>query len=212
MILTVASYKGGVGKTTTAVHLAAFFGPGVALLDGDSTRNAMAWDRRGGFPFVVAPVEQLGKLARVHEHIVIDTGQRPSAKDLEAAAGGCDLLVIPASPSALDIDGLGRTIEAMRELGIRNFRVLLTRVAADAAKEADELRGLLRGAKVPTFATEIPRLKAFEKAAAAGVTVDQVKDDRNAARAWSCYEAVGRELTEPIFPFHREAMKEAVLV
>lgn len=125
---------------------------------------------------------------------MIDTGQRPSAEDLEAAAGGCDLLVIPAVPSALDTDGLGRTIEALRELNIENFKVLLTRVAADAAKEAEELRKLLAAAKAPVFAAEIPRLKAFEKAAAAGVTVDLVKDDRNAARAWECYAAVGREL------------------
>jgi chromosome partitioning protein len=199
MILSVVSYKGGCGKTTTAVHLAAYLNSltpadKAVLLDGDPTRNATAWSRRGaGFLFPVAPVEQLGKLARIHEHLVIDTGQRPSADDLEAAAGGCDLLVIPAVPSALDTDGLGQTIRTLRDLKIENFKVLLTRVAADAGREVDELRKLLAGAKAPMFKAEIPRLKAFEKAAAAGVTVDLVKDP-NAARAWSCYEAAGREV------------------
>jgi chromosome partitioning protein len=40
-----------------------------------------------------------------------------------------------------------------------------------------------------------PRLAAFEKAAAEGVPVYGVKDDRNAGRAWDAYEAAGKEIT-----------------
>jgi chromosome partitioning protein len=47
---------------------------------------------------------------------------------------------------------------------------------------------------IPVFKTEIPRLAAFEKAAAEGVPVYSVKDDRNAARAWATYEAAGKEI------------------
>jgi chromosome partitioning protein len=196
MIITVASYKGGVGKTTTAVHLAAYLNTlsPALLLDGDQTRNATAWALRGnGFPFRVAPIDAAAKLARDYKHIVIDTGQRPSAADLEAAAEGCDLMVVPAIPSALDTDGLGQTVRALQELKNAKYRVLLTRVAPDAGKEAAELRELLEAIKAPVFSASIPRLKAFEKAAGAGVTVDQA-DDRNAARAWMAYECVGKEL------------------
>jgi chromosome partitioning protein len=196
MILTVASYKGGVGKTTTAVHLAAYLNTlsPTLLLDGDQTRNATAWSRRGdGFGFRVAPIDQAAKLAREFQHIVIDTGQRPSVADLEAAADGCDLMVVPAIPSALDTDGLGQTVRALQAIPSAKFKVLLTRVAADAANEAAELRGVLAAIKAPVFQAQIPRLKAFEKAAGSGVTVDQA-DDRNADRAWGAYLAVGREI------------------
>ncbi len=45
VIVTVASHKGGVGKTTTTFHLAAVFQSQAPtlLLDGDETRNATAW-------------------------------------------------------------------------------------------------------------------------------------------------------------------------
>ena len=196
MILTVTSYKGGVGKTTSAVHLAAYLqtlAP-TLLLDGDQTKNATAWSQRGkGFPFRVAGIDQAAKLARGFEHIVIDTGQRPSMDDLKAAADGCDLLVIPAVPASLDTDGLGQTIRALQQIGTGAYRVLLTKVPPPPEKEAAELREFLAGLSVPMFQAEVPELKAFKKAAAAGQIVNQTPD-RNAARAWQAYAAAGKEI------------------
>ena len=200
MILTVASYKGGVGKTTTAVHLAAYLNSlaPACLLDGDSTRNAAAWSERepdagGGFPFPVAPIEHLGKMARIYPHLVVDTGQRPSEDDLQAAAGGCDLLIVPAVPAALDTDGLGQTVRALEKIPRAKYRVLITKVAQHSAADVMGLRELLAGIQAPVFRTEIPLLKAFDKAAGSGRLVRDA-DDKQAARAWEAYVAAGKEL------------------
>jgi chromosome partitioning protein len=197
MIITVASYKGGVAKTTTAVHLAAYLqtlAP-TLLLDGDSTRNATSWSQRGqGFPFRVADELQASKLSRNYEHVVIDTGQRPQQIDLQALADSCDILVVPAVPASLDTDGLVLTIEALRKIGATSFKVLLTKVPPPPEQEGGQLRAELNSQDIPLFAVDIPRLKAFEKAAAAGVTVDRIEDPR-AKRAWGAYVAVGKEIT-----------------
>lgn len=196
MIITLASYKGGAGKTTSAVHFAAYLqtlAP-TLLLDGDKTRNAMNWSQRGeGFPFKVAPVDQAARLAKNYQHIVIDTGQRPDASDLKEAVDACDLLIIPATPSPLDTDGLIQTIRALTKIGAERFSVLMTKVAPPPVRDGEQLRELLHAEKVSMFDAEIPRLRAFEKAAGAGEIVNQT-DDRNAGRAWDSYAAAGKEL------------------
>ena len=198
MILTVASYKGGVGKTTTAMHLAAYLqtlAP-TLLLDADSTKNAVNWSKRGELSFRVAPYTQGPSLIPKFKHLVVDTGQRPSDDDLEAAseAGTDELLVIPAKPAPLDTDSLFQTVVALQKLKAVRFKVLLTQVAPDAARDAAELRAMLSEMGAPVFTAEIPRLKAFERASGHGQIVNMTKDP-NAGRAWEAYASVGREIT-----------------
>src|SRR3954454_11050978 len=112
MILTVASFKGGVGKTTSAVHLATFLNEQAPtlLIDGDPNRSASGWSKRGALPFKVIDERQAAKYAKNYQHIIIDTQARPEQEDLEALVEGCDLLVLPTTPDALSLDALMQTV------------------------------------------------------------------------------------------------------
>lgn len=103
--------------------------------------------------------------------------------------------MIPAVPESVATDGLTHTLAKLHSLGNKTHRVLLTMVPPKPRTDGQQLRDMLASEGIPVFTAEIPRLAAFEKAAAEGVPVYGVKDDRNAARAWDAYEAVGKEIT-----------------
>lgn len=197
MILTVASFKGGVGKTTSAVHLAAMLSEKAPtlLIDGDPNRSATGWSKRGELPFKVVDERQAARYVRDHEHIVIDTQARPSREDLEALADGCDLLILPSTPDALALDALLMTVDALQELGTQGkFRVLLTMIPPKPSRDGEDAQATLRGAGLPVFDTMVRRLVAFQKAALAGVVVSRANDPR-AQTGWQLYQEVAAEIT-----------------
>ena len=193
MIVTVASYKGGQGKTTTSIHVAALLnrkGP-TLLVDGDPNRSASSWAGRKGFPFPVVDERRALKEAPKFKHMVIDTRAHPGEADLKELAAGCDQLIIPMTPDALALDTLHMLRGVLKDYG--KYRILLTCVPPPPSRARELMVEALIHEKVPFFEGFIRRYVAFQKAALEGVLVNEA-DDKHAQDAWEDYRKVVQEL------------------
>lgn len=208
-MITVTSHKGGVGKTTTSIHLAGvlaeeYGAENVAVVDTDPNESALDHYRRGfdltdeaGLPFRVA-----GPGERVEErHVVFDSQGRLAGEDLEAALEGSDLLVVPTMPDFAEITALARFVadvqdaeESIQATGLQPapYKVLLTMVPWYERVYCPG-RSELEDAGVPLFKGQIEARKAFKHAAANGVMVGDVRG-RAGRLGGEDYRKVGKEL------------------
>ncbi len=192
MIISVTSFKGGVSKTTTAVHIAEVLNrkTPTLLVDGDFNESALAWEGRGKLSFQVVREHELTEHARNYKHIVLDTPARPTAEELKTICTESDLVIIPSQPDALSLDALIKLVSSLKEIKADNYKVLFALVPplSHAGREAKEL---LKDLDIPFFKTEVYRRAVCGRAALRGTTVNKLKDGNT---AWKEFEALGKEI------------------
>lgn len=195
MYIGICGHKGGVGKTTTAVHIAACLQADAPtlLVDSDPNHSALEWARRGSLPFKVCGLNQAARLARDHKHIIFDSKARLDSDELRDLIESVDLLVLPTTPDALAIHGLMLTVTELQKVPGAKFKALLTIVPPLPNRDGLQARRDLTEMGVPLFGGELRRFIAYQKAALAGDIVTNVKD-AHAADAWNDIQRIWREL------------------
>jgi chromosome partitioning protein len=193
-IITITGFKGGVGKSTSAIHIASFLSgmAKVLVVDGDQNRTCINWAKRGSLPFTIVDQRQAVKMVAGHDYILIDTPARPETDDLKELSKGCDLLILPTTP---DVVSLGPLLEFTKNIRDTVYRVFLTIVPPAPNKEAEAIKQDLQDSGIPFFQTTIRRSVAYAKAALAGITVKEV-DDYKQRVFWADYENLGWEIVE----------------
>ncbi len=194
MRILVTSLKGGVGKTTTAIHIAAFLQERAPtlLIDADPVEGALTWAKQGSsLPFDIASAEEAKP--KKYQNVVIDTRGHPKGKTLREYADKADLLVIPTTPGLLSLESLE---QFMGELEDFPFQALVTLVPPFPSLDGMRTLNSLKTRKIPHFKSVIRRFAAYEKAVINGSTVREVVGDPRAGWAWNDYNAVGHQLLD----------------
>jgi chromosome partitioning protein len=184
VIIAVQNQKGGVGKTTLAIHVSHALmlrGSRVMLLDADPQGSARDWmaARETKPPFDVVGLDRptihrdLPTIAQNYDHLVIDGP--PRATELaRSAIAASEFVLIPVQPSPYDVWSCQDIITLIREAVV--FKADLKAAFVINRKIAQTVIGrdvvdALSGYDIPVLKSQVAQRVAFAETAAAGQTV-----------------------------------------
>ncbi len=183
-VIAVLQFKGGAGKTTTAINLAhalARGGDKVLLVDGDPQGSARDWSAQNGgslLPVVGLDREtlpsDLAAISHGYDWAVID-GAPHTRKLATAAIKAADLVVIPVQPSPYDLWAtvdLVETLKARQEVtdGKPQAVFMISRAIRKSRLERN-VSEILQELGMPLLAHGTTQRVAYPTTAAAGQTV-----------------------------------------
>jgi len=203
MILTLASLKGGTGKTVLSLHLAhaiALAKRRVILVDADPQGSASTWAaaREDASPFVVIGMSRdtlhrdLPELLKDFDHAVIDTPPRVSAL-ARSAILAADLVICPVQPSSFDVWAVGETVKLIEEA--QQFKPAIQAAFCVNRKITNsaigrEIADALTDYPFPVLPTAIAQRVAFAESSA-GYTVMELSPSSAAANE---VKALGKDI------------------
>ena len=206
MIIGLLNQKGGVGKTTLSVNLAACLtrsGARVLLIDADPQGSSLDWAaaREGDslFPVVGLPRatvhKDIDQIGLGYDHIIIDGP--PRVTDLaRSAIMASDVVLIPVQPSPYDIWAADEVVKLIEEAGVykQNLKpaFVVNRKIANTAIGRD-VTDALAVYPVPALKAYVTQRVIFAETAAQGMAVCETEDNGPAATE---IEAVMAELME----------------
>ena len=204
MIYAVVNTKGGVGKTTTAVHLATMLArtDRTLLIDGDPQASAASWaawrreTQRDPSPTTTclsgkAILSEGKTLSEGFANTVVDAGGRDSV-GLRSALLLAQQAIVPVGASNLDAAAMTDLLEVIDMAKDYNselqVRIFLTRVDS-RTKDAAEMLAFLHEQKLPVLSCRACERVAYRRAIGEGAIVQELGKDPSASQEMETFLA-----------------------